>query len=153
MTEQNIPTPNTELFKKVYDQISTNPQTFYMKEWETTIAQMDIDGGMAYWDAVDGEWFQFTECGTTRCVAGWGLHFTAPDVSIATTAVTLVDVDGHCGSSIPYFEAGAKVFGIDASVAKALFTALDETAFRVVEAFAEGRNDDALAILYAKVGR
>ncbi len=42
---------NRELFQKIHDQITGHPETHNQDSWESL-------------------------CGTTRCVAGWAVHFT-----------------------------------------------------------------------------
>lgn len=49
MPELNIP-----LFQKIHAQITRDPESHYQGSWETV-----------------------NECGTTRCLAGWALHFEA----------------------------------------------------------------------------
>lgn len=50
------PELNLPLFQKVYDQITSQPETFDMESWESDDEYED-------------------SCGTTRCVAGWALYF------------------------------------------------------------------------------
>lgn len=49
MPELNIP-----LFQKIHAQITRDPESHYQGSWES-----------------------INECGTTRCLAGWALHFEA----------------------------------------------------------------------------
>lgn len=51
-----LPEINKELFQKVYDQISSEPETHEQWTWEDSETANE-------------------ECGTTRCVAGWAVFF------------------------------------------------------------------------------
>jgi hypothetical protein len=62
---------NRELFKKVYDQIAEHPDTHWQGDFEADVE----DGAGGYRE--DG----VPVCGTTRCVAGWALHFSGQRVN------------------------------------------------------------------------
>lgn len=53
--------PNKELFRLIRDQIEREPDSHSQREWES-------------------------HCGTTRCVAGWAIHLTYPDLPVVQTA-------------------------------------------------------------------
>jgi len=65
--------PNTDLFRKIHDQITTHPESHDQGDWESP-------------------------CGTTRCVAGWALHLTEPHLPVEVTARLLCRGVGiaHC---------------------------------------------------------
>jgi len=80
---------NKELFRKVYEQITQNPETHDQGDWEN-------------------------ECGTTRCGAGWALHFHRPNQSIFKTMREVVNT-----GSIDV--AARRVLGLNKSEADYLF--------------------------------
>lgn len=59
-------TPNIPLLKKVLERIETAPQAFNMDSWESRALPGD-----EFWNPSTGGIEEVTECGTTRCVAGW----------------------------------------------------------------------------------
>lgn len=138
---------NTELFKKIRDQIKRDPKAFAMADWEDDLAgyadaRGDFD--VAYYDANEREWKDATasECGTTRCVAGWAIHFEAErrgmDVSRPLDALR-IDLGYEYGFTyIPtYGELGARVLGISEEESS-LFFIDEESAYEIVNEFAEG---------------
>lgn len=70
--------PNTDNIRQVLDQIEAQPQAFYMGTWEGFIPGDALsDPEREYYDPASDERHQYTECGTTRCVAGWAVYFEA----------------------------------------------------------------------------
>lgn len=57
LNTDDMPEVNKELFGKIWNQILLHPDTHYQDTWETA----------------------YNVCGTTRCTAGWALHFTHPE--------------------------------------------------------------------------
>lgn len=72
-------TANRELAQKVLDQINRDPQSFDMNSWEDWAPP-----GTPYYDPEAGEYALRTECGTTRCGAGWAIHIWASENEINT---------------------------------------------------------------------
>lgn len=75
---------NTEMFKRIRDQIKADPKTFYMSGWEDDLsaeAAEDGDWDHGYYNPSTGDYedVMASECGTTRCIAGWAIHFEALD--------------------------------------------------------------------------
>lgn len=109
------PTPeiNQELFQKVLDQITIHPETHDQSGWQNT-----VEGDDGY------------VCGTTRCVAGWALHFYAPNQHIFDTACQL-------GTAGNYERAGREILGLTFSEARHLFfNVSNEEAVNLVEKYA-----------------
>ncbi|KPI09892.1 hypothetical protein OV450_3383 [Actinobacteria bacterium OV450] len=105
------PVLNQEMFQRIRDQITMYPETHAQWSWEDT----------ASW------------CGTTRCVAGWALHFTNPNQNVFKTAAQMCpdDSDDYVG------EAAAKILGLTPLEAKQLFYhAGDSRAVELVEQYA-----------------
>lgn len=128
---------NTELFRKVDDVIGRNRKKLKMDTWEDN----------------------HPSCGTTRCVAGWGIHLTigAPlyDEQWNATPELLAlaeqhDVHiAHHGStyaSVDVEGLGAKVFGLDDRERK-VFYADSDVALRFVHLAGQGAHDEARALL------
>lgn len=144
MTEIHT-TPNTELFRKIYDQIKENPGTLDMTSWEVVY----VDPGEEFYNPVKQDW-EPRNCGTTRCVAGWAAHFTAPSTHFFDTMERLAEEWGITGDGDVSVEVqvGSKLLGLDIGIARALFLGADDRdAFAVVQAFAEGNNEEAYRIL------
>lgn len=95
---------NRELFRKVYDQITAHPETHDQDEFESS-------------------------CGTTRCVAGWALHFYNPNQDIRQTAFEINDsVHGGPGN------AARKILGLSEHQAGRLFYEVsDKEAVEIVK--------------------
>lgn len=113
---------NTELFKKIYKQITEHPESHDQGLYE---ANVEWNGATRN----DG----LPVCGTTRCVAGWAIRFAHPDKDLAQgTEAILGDGSGD------YFEAGKEVLGLDYDEANELFSGgLRETkAVRLVARYA-----------------
>ena len=145
MTEIHT-TPNTELFRKIYDQIREKPGTLQMASWEA----VHVDPEEDFYNPVKQDW-EPRNCGTTRCVAGWAAHFTAPETNFFDTTERLAAEWGIVGGGefSVHVQVGSKLLGLDTGNAGALFLgATDEQAFAVVKAFAEGDNEEAYGLLW-----
>jgi hypothetical protein len=135
--------PNTELFKKIYKQIKKAPGSFDMANWE----DRHVDPSDTFWNHFVKE-AQPRSCGTTRCVAGWASHFTAPRQSFLKT-INLLSQEWNTTVLGDPSEVGAGLLGLSVRDAEQLFLYTnDERAVRVVKAFAKGKNKKALRILY-----
>ncbi len=136
-------TPNTELFRKVWEQIREEPGSFDMITWENDSAPPD------FWNWKIGSWEERT-CDTTRCVAGWAVHLTDPTRDFQYAVCALYGEWGLEADSrySPDVMVGARLLGLPDEVAQTLFLeAPDTVAAEVVELFAEGDNDAAFACL------
>lgn len=120
---------NTPLFKKIREIISVKPELFDMASFE--------NGGNS-------------ECGTTRCIAGWAIHletgeplyddegdFTAPVHELADRLGVRADPE----------DLGRELLGLSRSEAARLFYIDDEAGTRFVELAAQGREAEALEVL------
>lgn len=144
MTEIHT-TPNTELFRKIYNQIKEKPGSLEMTIWEV----VHVDPREDFYNPLKQDW-EPRNCGTTRCVAGWAAHFTAPETNFFDTTERLAAEWGIVGGGEFSVEVqvGSKLLGLDTDAARALFLgANDREAFAVVQAFAEGDNEGARNIL------
>jgi hypothetical protein len=89
---------NRELFKKIDDIITSDPTRLDMGSWEDSTP----------------------ECGTTRCIAGWAVHFASnPGEGAWETRVRLADELDLAGPS--WMRVGARLLGLDEHDADALF--------------------------------
>lgn len=112
-----MPEINRELFQKIYDQISQHPETHWQGWWETTE----------------------NACGTTRCVAGWAVHFQNTEQDTYSTCCDL----GYNGN---HEIAGRELLGLTNEEAYELFyMTTDAQAAEQVELYAlkgrEWRNE------------
>lgn len=104
-----------QLAGKILDQIESKPLTFDMQAW---VANQE--------DIVDWRTGDFTgECGTTRCVAGWAVHFVAEGPEDALTTRTRVRREAGLPSA-SWMIVGAHLLGLDARQAEYLFLEADE---------------------------
>jgi hypothetical protein len=106
--------PNQELFKKIHDQIEEYPETHNQSSWG---------------------------CGTTKCVAGWAVHFRAVELGMPATgtlydALDLVDPHRHYGALTNIDRTAAHLLEVDDEQADALFWSGDATAATLVARFA-----------------
>jgi hypothetical protein len=91
--------PNRELFKKIYDQITTHPEHHWQDVWEAEVSEFD--------SRRSGD----PLCGTARCVAGWALHLSGRSVedainaghAVDVLAADLLDIDPLCGTAREMF--------------------------------------------------
>lgn len=132
---------NTELFKKIHDAIEADPAGFDMGAWE----------GLKD--------YEHPACGTTRCVAGWAVHFASgegglyivgertewtPGVLALAERLGVRVGDVHIGS--PVADLGAKVLGLERGDRKLFYTD-GETAAGFVRLAAQGDDEAARAVL------
>jgi hypothetical protein len=129
---------NHELFREIHDVISVHPEWHLQSTWEWAGAA----------------------CGTSRCVAGWAIHLTtgapvyADQISAILHSKTVALAREHGVAKESWGEdlvpaTAQKLLGIDGEAAHRLFYIVPEDVARdVVQAFAEGRDDDAASILY-----
>ena len=143
MTEIHT-TPNTELFRKIYNQIKEKPGTLQMTCWEA----VHVDPREEFYNPLKRDW-EPRNCGTTRCVAGWAAHFTGPSANFFDTMERLAEEWAIVGGKFSVeVQVGSRLLGLDIGNAEKLFLgADDEEAFTVVKAFAEGDNEEAYYLL------
>ena len=95
-------------------------------------------------------WENTNECGTTRCIAGWAIHFSdqfevetrEQDCSCGCGAPRLrtSPVRKSDGSVVDWVSAGAEILGIDNVSAEILFhTFDDESAIQKLKMLANGQ--------------
>jgi len=137
---------NTELFKKIRDQIKSDPKTFYMNEWEFDMPAFVESGGdwdHSFYDP-DSESYDSapaSECGTARCVAGWAVHFEAERLGINVNRplrYVMRDLAKRMGLGHHYDTVGKAVLEIDDT---SLFWEAEEKAYEIVNEYAEGLRD------------
>lgn len=120
---------NTPLFKKIHEIINLKPELFDMASFEGDSS---------------------SECGTTRCIAGWAIRletgkplyddegeFTAPTHELAD----------RLGVTVAPEDLGRELLGLPVDVASRLFYVNDGVGARFVELAAEGREAEALEVL------
>lgn len=140
---------NVEMFKRIRDQIKRDPKTFSVGSWEFNIAKDAENYGdfdVNYYDPALGDYevVSSSECGTTRCVAGWGIYFAAMDAGFSSTAplrqllYSVADVVGVPWSEVDYAVVGAKVLDIPQAEASKLFYSSDSDGYEIVNEYAEG---------------
>lgn len=123
MPELNIP-----LFQKIHAQITQDPGSHYQGSWETV-----------------------NECGTTRCLAGWALHFEAHgDVyqygggyinGWSAQVRTLIDSRDGLEDWYTVSQIAKHLLGLTSDQAGRLFYADEERAAEAVRLAAEGDLD------------
>lgn len=101
------PQVNIDLFKQIRDRIKAHPEEHDNWSWE----------------------YSGAECGTTRCTAGWAIHFQNPNQRIRETQAQL----GYRS----YTEAGRDLLGLTRDEAEYLFFNDNEEALAMVEHYAE----------------
>ena len=131
---------NTELFQKIHELITTEPESFNMDAWEDRWAHYATE-----------------QCHTTRCVAGWAIYETTGkhlfEADGSTLHESVIDLAGSYGIN-PSQESGkiiavaaAKVLGLEIEDEDVLFHMDADVAHDVVEAFSLGQNDLAFDLL------
>lgn len=129
---------NTELFKKIHDIIQTDPEGFDMWTWE----------GLKD--------YEHPACGTTRCVAGWAVHFASGEgglyivgerVEWTPGVLALAERLGvDFAGRRPVADLGLKVLGLERGDRK-LFHTDEKTAAEFVRLAAQGDDEAARAVL------
>lgn len=129
---------NTELFKKIYETIAPDGM---------------VDEGAFDMDTWEGE--PEASCGTTRCVAGWAIHFASggsrlysEDLSSPQPVVDLADWHDVLSASgvVDFDRLGAALLGLDRDE-KSLFYVDEERALQFVRLAAQGDRTGARAVL------
>ena len=121
---------NREAFQKIHQVISVQPKRLVMSSWE------DED--------------EFSECGTTRCVAGWAVHFAvggAPifnvdgggpsDVVKELARNHGLDFDDFSTASL-FEQLGANLLGLSTREARTVFYLPNDVARALVRLAARG---------------
>lgn len=132
---------NTELFKKIHDVIRADPAGFDMGTWE----------GLKD--------YGHPACGTTRCVAGWAVHFASGEGGLfaiidgrAEYSPGVLALAGRLDVALsfdrdhPVADLGAKVLGLERGD-RELFYADEKTAAEFVRLAAQGDDEAARAVL------
>lgn len=124
---------NTELFAKIHEVITVEPQKFDMNSWENE-----------------------NVCGTTRCIAGHAIHLKtgqplysrdgSPHQSVDDLARSLgIRVDEESNGDFEYI--ATKLLDLNPSRAGGLFYTDDERARQFVHLAALGYDAEALSLL------
>lgn len=105
-----------ELAKKILEQVDSHPETLYMGTWES-----EKNGELYDWKTdkyVEG-------CGTTRCVAGWAVHFNARRGEDIFSARNRLQVElGTRGCS--FMDVAGRLLGLNEREAGHVFLEADE---------------------------
>lgn len=119
-----MPEINTAMFQRIHDQITAHPEGH------------------------DQSFFELARpvCGTTRCIGGWAVHFTAVDRGYGTLPVDEAAERYLAEGSVPPHpfmteieQAAAHILGLDPDVADRLFyTMVDKQAVEYVAELAAG---------------
>lgn len=141
---------NTELFRKVHEQITAKPEHHDQRTYES-----DVDADVAYLrehhgedadeeikdlvERVDGG----TVCGTTRCTAGWALYLHRPDQALVTTAFEVLEERGIPASYSELFDGARHLLGLDERQANELFAGdlSEKRAVALIAEYAFGDED------------
>lgn len=106
-TKPEMPEINRELFQKIHDQITMEPETHWQGTWES-------------------------DCGSTRCVAGWAIHF-------ATDREDVLDGLEALGAGAAFFNVpliAERLLGLTSNESLGLFYAQNSQAAELVELYA-----------------
>ncbi len=124
-----MPELNTELFKKIHKQITEHPEAHDQGSWEG----------------------KRPACGTTRCVAGWALHFATDGAEVfhrneysvvdafSPEVEALAERLGVRMGSLHPGQIARPLLGLTGQEAAGLFYADDEQALTLVTLAATGR--------------
>lgn len=121
---------NTELFRKIDDRISAEPDGFDMYSWEN----------------------QNAVCGTTRCAAGWAIYLTtgkplfSPDHTLHDSVNELAERLGLDSRRDSISDIADRLLGLNGE-GRHFFHTDDETGAEFIALAAEGREAEALALL------
>jgi hypothetical protein len=108
----SVPDPKA-LAKKILAQVESQPESLYMGLWEEFDNHFRVDWKNNPDEIAPG-------CGTTRCIAGWAVHFASnPGEGAWETRVRLADELDLAGPS--WMRVGARLLGLDEHDADALF--------------------------------
>lgn len=141
---------NREMFKRILGQIESEPMSFEMGGWQHNLAGEAEEGGdfehHFYDPSTDGASSAMaSECGTTRCIAGWGIHFAAEDLGLdvarplAVVALEVADKMGirvgrHGNRTYDYEALGKAVLDIEDNI----FYLDDRDGYMAVRDYANG---------------
>lgn len=143
---------NIEMLKRIKAQWDAQPHTVDMGAWgmeedevvESFSMALEENDPIQYYDPQDG-YVDMTEeqCGTTRCLAGWAIHFAAEDKGIdinrrlRDVARELRGDDGY----VYYDDLGAEILGLDVDEALVFFAEPREAYNRVAKWIEEGKKN------------
>lgn len=120
---------NQELFRRVHNVTASLPGSLFMDSWE--------EGSQS-------------QCGTTRCLAGWAVHLTTgqplytPDGELHPSVFELA---ARLGVIHDFELLGAKLLGLSPEVAANAFYISTESAAEYIRLMAEGNEEAALRFL------
>lgn len=105
------------LAQKILNQVENYPESLHMDSWEASCLPDRYNWKTG--EAVEG-------CGTTRCIAGWAVHFASkPGEESYQTRRRIRLANGLAGPT--YMYVGAHLLGLDSEQAEKLFLDLDES--------------------------
>ena len=120
---------NQELFRRIHNITAALPGSLWMDSWE--------GGGQS-------------QCGTTRCLAGWAVHLTTgqplytPDGELHPSVLELA---ARLGVTSDFEVLGAELLGLSRGVATYAFYISTESAAEYIRLMAEGNEGAALRLL------
>lgn len=128
---------NLPLLRQIRDLIEVQPHTLEMGEWESY-----RDEGEHYYNPAKNDYIkaEFNECGTTRCIAGWGIYLEGvkrgldPQLSTSSMKRELYQ-RGH--GYLDYRDAGIVALGITEEEADILFYTGNDNALRCLNGVIE----------------
>lgn len=121
---------NIDMLKRIKEQWDLFPESAYMSTWgmdEEDMAKeveyFEAEGApMSYYDPNTEDYVPYTkeQCGTTRCLAGWAIHFEAMDRGVDMVNTPLEEaarlLDPATPSEYTDWEGiGAKILGLNES--------------------------------------
>lgn len=138
---------NIEMLKRIKAQWDAVPHSVYMDSWglegnamrrEYDVAQNE-GKTLKYYNPSAGWYEEYSPeiCGTTRCLAGWAIHFDAEDKGIQVEGRTLgaVALEAGHGTEHGYVDwdgAGQKILGLtDSEVG--VFWCVEEYVYEKIE--------------------
>jgi len=119
----SVPDPKT-LAKKILAQVEDQPESLYMGTWEAFHNHYREDWKNNPGEIVPG-------CGTTRCIAGWAVHFASQKGEDAWEARVRIAAELDLGG-YSWMRVAGRLLGLSASDAEVLF--LEHNEAEAVEA-------------------
>lgn len=108
----SVPDPKT-LAKKILAQVEHEPESLYMGSWEVFDNNFRVDWKSNTDEILPG-------CGTTRCIAGWAVHFASQEGEDTYDArVRIADELDLVGHS--WMRVGGRLLGLSDFDAEVLF--------------------------------
>jgi hypothetical protein len=113
----SVPDPKT-LAKKILAQVEDQPESLYMASWEVFNNRYRVDWKNNTDEIVPG-------CGTTRCIAGWAVHFASQKGEDAYDARVRIAGELDLGG-YSWMRVAGRLLGLSESDAEVLFLEHDE---------------------------